>query len=77
MDLLRDVIKDVLVCAVPVNALYPLTPSNCLFTLTLSFISSTFNTNNKKDYNVPKDFINIYKECLEIYEEINEYSIQI
>ena len=39
--------------------------------------TSTFNTNSKKDYNVPKDFINIYKECQEIYEEINEYSIQI
>ena len=39
--------------------------------------TSTFNTNSKKDYNVPKDFINIYKECLEIYEEINKYSIQI
>ena len=35
-----------LVCAVPVNAEYPLTPSNCLFTLTLSFMSSTFRTNN-------------------------------
>ena len=39
--------------------------------------TSTFNNNSKKDYNVPKDFINIYKECQEIYEEINEYSIQI
>ena len=41
------------------------------------YLTSTFNNNSKKDYNVPKDFINIYKECLEIYEEINEYSIQI
>ena len=39
--------------------------------------TTTFNPNSKKDYNVPKDFENIYKECLEIYEEINEYSIKI
>ena len=39
--------------------------------------TTTFNSNIKKEYNVPKDFENIYKECLEIYEEINQYSIQI
>ena len=39
--------------------------------------TTTFNSNINKEYNVPKDFENIYKECLEIYEEINEYSIQI
>ncbi len=39
--------------------------------------TTTFNPNSKKKYNVPKDFENIYKKCLEIYEEINEYSIQI
>ena len=31
---------------------------------------------NKK-YKVPKDFENIYKECQEIYEEINKYAIYI
>ncbi len=39
--------------------------------------TTTFNPNSKKEYNVPKDFENIYKECLKIYEEINEYSIKI
>ena len=39
--------------------------------------TTTFNSNIKKEYNVPKDFENIYKECLEIYQEINQYSIQI
>ena len=36
----KDVIRDVLVCAVPK------TPSNSLLTLTLSFTSSTLRTNN-------------------------------
>ena len=39
--------------------------------------TTTFNPSSKKEYNVPKDFENIYKECLKIYEEINEYSIKI
>jgi len=39
--------------------------------------TTTFNSNINKEYNVPKDFENIYKECQEIYEEINKYSIQV
>ena len=39
--------------------------------------TTTFNRNVNKEYNVPKDFENIYKECQEIYEEINKYSIQV
>ena len=39
--------------------------------------TTTFNSNNKKEYNIPKDFENIYKECQKIYEEINKYSIQV
>ena len=38
--------------------------------------TTTFNVNFNKEYNVPKDFENIYKQCQEIYEEINKYSIQ-
>ena len=39
--------------------------------------TTTFNSNIKKEYNIPKDFENIYKECQKIYEEINKYSIQV
>ena len=39
--------------------------------------STTFNTKNSKEYIVPKTYENIYKECLDIYEEINEYAIQV
>jgi len=39
--------------------------------------TTTFNSNNSKEYKVPKKFENIYKECQEIYEEINQYSIKI
>ena len=39
--------------------------------------TTTFNSNINKEYNVPKDFENIYKECQKIYEEINKYSIQV
>ncbi len=41
-------------------------------------ISSTnFNTKNSKEYIVPKTYENIYKECLDIYEEINKYAIKV
>ena len=39
--------------------------------------TTTFNSNIKKEYKIPKDFENIYKECQKIYEEINKYSIQV
>ena len=39
--------------------------------------TTTFNSNNSKEYKVPKKFENIYKECQKIYEEINQYSIKI
>ena len=39
--------------------------------------STTFNTKNSKEYIVPKTYENIYKECLDIYEEINKYAIQV
>ena len=39
--------------------------------------TTTFNKNSNKEYKVPKNFENIYKECQEIYEEINKYSIQV
>ena len=39
--------------------------------------TTTFNSNNSKEYKVPKKFENIYKECQEIHEEINQYSIKI
>ena len=39
--------------------------------------TTTFNNKMNKKYKVPKDFENIYKECQEIYEEINKYSIQV
>ncbi len=39
--------------------------------------STTFNTTNSKEYIVPKTYENIYKECLDIYEEINTYAIKV
>ena len=39
--------------------------------------STTFNTKNSKEYIVPKTYENIYKECLDIYEEINKYAIKV
>ncbi len=39
--------------------------------------STTFNTKNYKEYIVPKTYENIYKECLDIYEEINKYAIKV
>jgi hypothetical protein len=39
--------------------------------------STTFNTKNSKEYIVPKTYDNIYKECLDIYEEINKYAIKV
>jgi len=39
--------------------------------------TTTFNVNVNREYNVPKDFENIYKECQDIYEEINRYSIRV
>jgi len=39
--------------------------------------STTFNTKNTKEYIVPKAYENIYKECLDIYEEINKYAIKV
>jgi hypothetical protein len=39
--------------------------------------SSPFNSQNFKEYIVPKTYENIYKECLDIYEEINECAIQV
>ena len=39
--------------------------------------STTFNTKNTKEYIVPKTYENIYKECLYIYEEINNYAIKV
>jgi len=39
--------------------------------------TTTFNSYSNKEYKVPKDFENIYKECQKIYEEINQYSIKI
>ena len=39
--------------------------------------TTTFNNKMNKKYKVPKDFEYIYKECQEIYEEINKYAIRI
>ena len=39
--------------------------------------STTFKSKNDKEYIVPKNYEKIYKECLEIYEEINKHSIKI
>ena len=39
--------------------------------------STTFNSKNNKEYKVPETYKDIYKECLEIYNEINEYSIKV
>ena len=39
--------------------------------------STTFNTKNSKEYTVPKTYKKIYKECLDIYEEINKYAIKV
>ena len=39
--------------------------------------TTTFNNKMNTKYKVPKDFENIYKECQEIYEEINKYAIRI
>jgi hypothetical protein len=39
--------------------------------------STTFNTKNFKEYIVPKTYENIYKECLDIYKEINEHAIKV
>ena len=39
--------------------------------------STTFNSKNNKEYNVPETYKDIYKQCLKIYEEINKYSIKI
>ena len=39
--------------------------------------STTFNNKNSKEYIVPKTYENIYKECLDIYEEINKYAIKL
>ncbi len=39
--------------------------------------STTFNTISNKEYIVPIKYENIYKECLQIYEEINKYAIRI
>ena len=40
-------------------------------------LTTTFNNKMNKKYKVPKDFENIYKECQDIYEEINKYAIRI
>ena len=39
--------------------------------------STTFNSKKNKEYIVPKTYQKIYEECLEIFEEINKYSIKI
>ena len=39
--------------------------------------STTFNSKNNKEYKVPETYKDIYKECLEIYNEINKYSIKV
>ena len=39
--------------------------------------STTFKNKDDKEYMVPKNYEKIYKECLEIYEEINKHSIKI
>ena len=39
--------------------------------------TTTFHNNINKEYNVPKDFENIHKKCQKIYEEMNQYSIQV
>ena len=39
--------------------------------------STTFNSKNSKEYIVPKSYENIYKECIEIYKELNKHAIKV